>query len=337
MSTGFAAYVASGTYFSELHSPTTTSTDIPLTPELLTTPDPLRGTVFGSSRLCSNSYSAEITALIAGHLLIPHSQPLHIYSDCLGSLQVAQNFSARSRREKIKTSYHNLFRVFTLLQHLRPATLSWTKAHVGIPGNEIADTLAKAGALPHETVITPQFTPQDLAIDALYEACKLPVGPVIFPRTLHTLLPKLSFTTTTPAPLHSPSPFSPPGNPYKPLLAQFQQIATAAFRASSARGAGWHDLPQALYRSPSSSPPLKNGSPTCPSPPPAPHPSAKNLNLPPPTTMTYLLLSVPNAQRAHATSLAPNSRVQCTTSSIPVPRRPFYFSETNSIPTWACV
>ena len=71
---------ASGAYYIEAHSLQETHSPDPLTEDDLTDGPPTpRGTTFGQSPLlCTNSYSAEIVALIAAHLLVPASHP-YIY------------------------------------------------------------------------------------------------------------------------------------------------------------------------------------------------------------------------------------------------------------------
>ena len=202
-------------------------------------PTPIPGTSYGSHPDCTNSYSAEIVGLIAAHTLTPFSQDLIIKSDCRPALQVARAFATRSRRKQLQTNYHNLFRTLAALDAMRPSTtLEWVRAHVGIEGNEIADTLAKLGAAGSPAGGPRADSPPEyLPLNDLLAQSSLAVSVRITPCTLQQALPALTFTTALD---NTSPPITPVGKYFPDLLSSFRKVAAQAFRATSAHGADWH-------------------------------------------------------------------------------------------------
>ena len=238
MRTGFAAYAQDGATYLAATSPDPAPPSFPLDPTEFDTYDGiLPGTCFGSSPLCANSYSAEIMALIVGHLMVPTELDLTLHTDCQGALQVAQSFAKRTPLRKLKTHYHNLFRLFTYLQSTRPAKITWVRSHVGITENEIADRCAKAGALPRRTpLVLPQRDPEDqMPLQTLFDICKCPIDIAFLPRELDKVKPGMCYTTRERS--HDPQELAtPPGSPFHHLLHTYQHLANQAFAQTSTRG-----------------------------------------------------------------------------------------------------
>jgi len=95
-----------------------------------------------AGELCSN-YRAEIQALtIASEYLITAKNTgdkIVLLTDSLSALQALRAPSADQLTENLKVN-------LSLLQQSRRTVLQWIPAHVGIPGNEKADQLAKEGS-----------------------------------------------------------------------------------------------------------------------------------------------------------------------------------------------
>jgi hypothetical protein len=124
-------------------------------------------------------------------------EPLYtiVSTDNKGVQQVASSFQSRSRRKQLRTPYYNIYRLVTTLLRTAPATIERVRSHVGIRGNELADQLAKAGADPSTTTLQPDTHLESLAIDTLYDMCKLEVAVSFETPILHELKPWLTFTT----------------------------------------------------------------------------------------------------------------------------------------------
>jgi ribonuclease HI len=136
---------------------------------------PVIAGVGGTSPLAVCSYSAEIMAAIHALLLSPEGASARVVTDCLGVASVAASFHTRSPRRQLNLRFHNLYRVLNFLLRLRPASISWTRSHVGTLGNEIADRVAKdaAAVQPKLTSAAPASA---FPIQDLYDLCKLPVA-----------------------------------------------------------------------------------------------------------------------------------------------------------------
>jgi len=93
-------------------------------------------------KLCSN-FKAEMLAIhtAAEFLLTCKKQPQNIciFTDSLSVLQSLQSIESNPALDKLKIS-------LSALNKVSATTLQWVPAHVGLPGNEQADQLAKAGS-----------------------------------------------------------------------------------------------------------------------------------------------------------------------------------------------
>jgi len=182
--TGFSAFVESGPYNSPItRTPTMQHTPAYTCDTLPSEAEPTPGTCFGQSSYCHDSYSAEIVAIIVGLLIAPPEGNTNIKCDNQGVTQVAPNFANRTRRAQLKTPFHDLYRVVTFLLSARTTEIDWVRAHVGIPSNEVADTLAKTAAqcIKHHTT---DINPDALPLDALMALCCLPINISIYPRKI---------------------------------------------------------------------------------------------------------------------------------------------------------
>ena len=107
-----------------------------------------------------NIYQAEITALkkSAEHLIRGgwENQQITFYSDSQASLAALAKLTITSESTK------RCHQVLNELGRKNKVSLKWVKAHIGIHGNEVADTLAKKGTLLGEGPATELLTPKAL-------------------------------------------------------------------------------------------------------------------------------------------------------------------------------
>ena len=192
----------------------------------------------GTNPLCTNPYDAELVGLIAAHLLIPLSQGIHIHTDSHSAMQVLQAFAKKSRRRQLKIQNHDLFRILSYLQSIRSTEISWCKAHVGIPGNEVADTLAKAGASGTESPYQAQL-PDALPIMAvLHAACRSQITIRLHPVAFKKQTTNGDFTTQLLPTQQESTKIH--GDHFKPILGVFQKIAATAYKNTSNGGHTFH-------------------------------------------------------------------------------------------------
>jgi len=194
--------------------------------------EPTPGTCFGQSSYCHDSYSAEIVAIIVGLLIAPPEGNTNIKCDNQGVTQVAPNLANRTRRAQLKTPFHDLYRVVTFLLSARTTEIDWVRAHVGIPSNEVADTLAKTAAqcIKHHTT---DINPDALPLDALMALCCLPINISIYPRKI-TRVDGMHLTTDAINYRDSGTPAH--GGYAKPLKALFHTNASKAYAKTTHRG-----------------------------------------------------------------------------------------------------
>ena len=86
-------------------------------------------------------FDAELLAIEAALTLaktLPHV-PIHIFSDSLSAVQALRHPSRNPNIENVR-------RQLIGVNRSKPVLLSWTKAHIGTMGNELADQLAKSAS-----------------------------------------------------------------------------------------------------------------------------------------------------------------------------------------------
>ncbi len=114
----------------------------------------------GRLRNHSSVFTAELTAILAALQFkttqTPNTNTL-ICSDSLSSLQAIQNKNTKSNPELIPQILQTAQQLVNMGNNI---TLLWIPAHVGIPGNEKADKLAK-NALSHPTITIPNTHTKD--------------------------------------------------------------------------------------------------------------------------------------------------------------------------------
>ena len=97
-------------------------------------------------------FQAEISAIIEDyHRLVqdgslPRAQAITIFSDSQSALQ-----ALRATYVSSKLVLHCI-RLLNAVATITPISLKWVKAHVGVPGNELADSLVPFGPVPYTFV-----------------------------------------------------------------------------------------------------------------------------------------------------------------------------------------
>ena len=100
-------------------------------------------------QLCSNYRAEVLTITTAANFLTSSEKPLGKVSIFTDSMSTLQALDSSDRNPLIRTLKDSL----SSLSKIVPITLHWIPAHVGIPGNEQADKLAKEGSqLPQQPV-----------------------------------------------------------------------------------------------------------------------------------------------------------------------------------------
>jgi len=110
---------------------------------------------------CSN-YSAEVEALTHAVKKVMEfgdpRDPVVFLTDAKSVLQSLEN----GKLQQLEEALHRL-------QNGRRVVLQWIPAHCGIPGNEKADTLAKAGAQEPQPIVSIGYQGKRALIKALYQ------------------------------------------------------------------------------------------------------------------------------------------------------------------------
>ena len=122
----------------------------------------------------------------------PPHRPLHIATDSLTSLQ--QLHSTLHRTDSTVTHQHFAMLTeivnFALYTRTAPCVIQKVRAHVGIPGNEVADTLAKAGVTQADTAELLLAPTTDLGPFSLWPEPVLGLsrGPILRPNIQRSVL-----------------------------------------------------------------------------------------------------------------------------------------------------
>ncbi len=104
---------------------------------------------------------------------------------------------------------------------LRSVSLKWVPSHVGIEGNEVADRLAKAGASADPN-LSPHIHPDSLAMDELFDMCKLPFDVIFHPVSVSSVTKSGGLVTK----LQEGLPSTPAGDYQSHLSPLFRSLAS---------------------------------------------------------------------------------------------------------------